>query len=343
MALDQRKQLILHAIVEDYVMTALPVGSRTICGKYMSGLSSATIRNEMSDLEQLGYLEQPHVSAGRVPNARAYRHYVDSLPRQASLSAREARQIQEKMAEKLKRLDDMVAGTADLLSELSGYTALALMPKQEDLRITRLHLIPVSHATALVVVVTDGGIMRDAWVQVAEALDDDGLYAISRMLSDRLHMRTLGEAQQLLRGFALNAPWDPQVLEGIAQLAAQLQKQSASDRLKVSGAHQMLNYPEYSEVDKARSVLSALNEKESLLELMREGAQQPLSVSIGPESGIRQMQDLSLVMASYELGRGHRGAIGLIGPTRMPYGRMLSMLSLVSHTLSRMLSGENND
>lgn len=340
MTLDQRKQRILRAIVDDYVLTATPVGSRSICGKYGFSLSSATIRNEMNDLEQMGYLEQPHVSAGRVPNAKAYRHYVDSLPEEARLSPAESERIREEIISRLKRLDDLVMGTAEVLSELTGYTTLAMLPKQEQLRIVSLHLVPISRDTALVVVVTDGGIMRDAFVQVSEALDRDALYAISRMLTDRLHLSTLGEAQRLMHALARSMPGDPQVLNGIAQLAAQLEKQSASDSLKVWGAHCLLNYPEYRQVDKARAVLTALGQTESLLALMKDGAQMPLNVSIGPENGISQMQELSIVTASYELGRGHRGAIGLIGPTRMPYAKLLSTLSVASHTLSRLLTSQ---
>ena len=339
--LDARKQLILQAIVDCYVQTAVPVGSKAICSKYALDLSSATIRNEMSDLEEMGYLEQPHVSAGRVPRVKAYRHYVDSLPKQTRLSSREESSLLRDMSQRLKRLDDAVGDAVDYLSEVTGYTALAMLPRQEDLRIASLHLVPISSARALVVVVTDGGIMRDAFVEVSEGLDRDALYAISRMLSERLHMRTLGEAQELLRSYVQNAPWEPQVLSGIAQLAGQLEKQSLSDSLKLSGSHQLLNYPEYSAVDKARTVLAALNERESLLALMKDCASLDLHVSIGPENGISRMKELSIATASYVLGRGHRGAIGLIGPTRMPYQKVLATLSIVSRRLSQLLGSQD--
>lgn len=338
--LDARKQLILQAIVDSYVKTAVPVGSKAICGQYSLGLSSATVRNEMSDLTEMGYLEQPHVSAGRVPRVKAYRYYVDMLPKELRLPHREEAELLREMSQRLKRMDDLVADAVDYLSEVTGYTALAMLPRQDDLRIASLHLVPISSSRALVVVVTDGGIMRDAFVEVSEGLDRDALYAISRMLSERLHMRTLGEAQELLRSYVQNAPWEPQVLSGIAQLASQLEKQSLSDTLKLSGPHQLLNYPEYSAVDKARTVLAALDERESLLALMRDCAHLGLNVSIGPENGISRMKDLSIVTASYVLGRGHRGAIGLIGPVRMPYQKVLGTLSIVSRRLSQLLGSQ---
>ncbi|NLD52660.1 MAG: heat-inducible transcription repressor HrcA [Clostridiales bacterium] len=338
MKLDERKKRILQAIVEDYILTAAPVGSRAIQDKYPFGLSSATIRNEMSDLEDMGYLMQPHVSAGRVPVAKAYRLYVDDLADCQGEDCPQAEALRQHIISRVHQLGDVVASTAEALSELTNYASVVMMPKQEELRITSLQLIPISRASALLVVVTDGGIMRDSFVHVADGLDNDALYAISRMLSERLRNRTLGEAQELMRAYALHAPWDPAVLSGIAELAAQLERQSSSDSLKVSGAHHMLKYPEYSDVAKAREVLAALNETDSLLSLLKEDAGSDLMVRIGPETGIPTMEELSIVTASYQVGRRHRGAIGIIGPTRMPYPQLLVTLRVAGSTLSQMLS-----
>lgn len=338
MQLNDRKRQVLTAIVEDYVLTATPVGSRTICGKYFASLSSATIRNEMNTLTHLGYLEQPHISAGRVPNHRAYRLYVDGIQSGGTLTRAEEQRIRQHLLERVQRLDDVVAGTAEALSELTRYAVVALMPKQQDLRIMSLHLVPVSRNTALLVVVTDGGIIRDAFVHIAEVLDQDALYAISRMLSDQLHRKTMGQAQQLLRALSHNAALDSQVLEGIAEMAQQLEKQAGSDSLRVSGAHYILGYPEYRDVDKAVQVMAALEDKGSLLELLKEDADGELTVRIGPENGIPALSDLSIVSSSYLVGRGHRGAIALAGPTRMPYGRVLGTLNVAARTISDMLA-----
>ncbi|NLD33637.1 MAG: hypothetical protein GX653_01870, partial [Clostridiales bacterium] len=194
-----------------------------------------------------------------------------------------------------------------------------------------------------IVVVTDGGIIRDAMLHVSDMLDHDGLYAISRMLSDRLRGQTLREAQKLLKSFSRQAPLDPQVLGGIAELAAQLERQSASDSLRVAGSHNMLRYPEYADVNKARDMMSALDQTDSLLSLLKADADGGLSVRIGPESGLPRMADLSIVTCSYEMGRGHRGAIGVIGPTRMPYREVLDTLSVAGRTLSQILITPNDE
>ena len=175
MQLDERKKRILKAVIDDYISTAVPVGSRTISGKYISGLSSATIRNEMSDLEELGYLMQPHVSAGRVPNAKAYRLYVDSMCEVDSLQDEEAKLIRSDFVSRLNQLNDVVAGAAEALSDLTQYASVIMMLKHEELRIISIQLVPIKRAAALVGVVTDGGIIRDSILHVSEMIDHDGL------------------------------------------------------------------------------------------------------------------------------------------------------------------------
>ncbi|MGI6691719.1 MAG: heat-inducible transcriptional repressor HrcA [Christensenellales bacterium] len=339
--MDERKKRILRAIIDDHIQTAAPVGSRTISRKYGMGLSSATIRNEMSDLEELGYLEQPHISAGRVPNAKAYRLYVDFLLESGPSEDDVSQQARNYFLANIKQLEDIVASTAQILSEFTRYVSVVLMPRREALRIRSLHLLPISRASALLVIVTDGGIVRDTLVHVSDNLDAEALYAISRMLTERFRMKSLSEAQEILREYAAQSEADPRVLQGIMELAAQIDRQASSDNLQVSGSHNILNYPEYYDVDRARNLLSVLEEKERLTELMRNQAHQAYSVHIGPETGIHEMDCCSVIMASYQAGHGRNGSIGIIGPTRMPYATILSTLAAVGSALSDILSAEN--
>ncbi len=338
--MEDRKKRILQAIIDDYVQTAVPVGSRTIARKYLSHLSSATIRNEMSDLEELGYLEQPHVSAGRVPNAKAYRLYVDMLLQGGLAQNEEDDEVRRNYLQRVSHLEDVVASTAQALSDFTRCASVVMMPRQEELRIATLQLVPVSRAMALLVIVTDGGIIRDTMVRVSEALDADALYAISRMLSERFSGRTLKEVQALLKEFAVHAPGDPQVLQGILDLSSHMERQNAADNLTVSGSHNILGFPEYQDADKARHLLCALEDKDRLMSLIRDSGGLELTVHIGPENGIPEMSGCSVALAEYRLGRGRRGAIGIIGPTRMPYARVFSTLRLVSQALTGVLGGE---
>ena len=337
--MNERKRRILQAVIDDYILTAEPVGSRTISRKYLQNISSATIRNEMSDLEDLGYLMQPHVSAGRVPNAKAYRLYVDMLMEAGLMPSVEDEAAREYYLSRVSHLEDVVKSTAQVLSDFTRYASLVMMPGQSELRITNLHLVPVSRAMALLVIVTDGGIIRDTMVHVSEALDADALYAISRMLTDRFAGKTLNEVRRQLTEFAAGAAADPQVLKGIAELSDQMAKQSATDSITVSGTHNILNFPEYQEAEKARPVLSVLEDKERLMKLIRGADGIDLTVHIGPETGIPEMRDCSIALAEYSLSQGQKGVIGIIGPTRMPYARVLNTLRLVGEALSLVLTG----
>ena len=334
MELDERKFLILKAIIDDYIMTAVPVGSRTISRKSGVRFSPATIRNEMSDLEELGYLAQPHVSAGRVPSVKAYRLYVQRLLEEGDVPGDP--QARAFFSSRLRPMEDVITSAAQAISEFTRYTAVVMMPKQLELRVSCLQLVPMPRGSALLVIVTDTGAIRDTVIRVSDGLDGDALYAISRMLTERLSGRTLQEVQEMLGAYSRQSAGDGRVLEGIADLAAQMEKQSAADTVTVGGSHNILNYPEYSDVEKARAFLSVLEEKDRLMQLLSPSGD-AFSVRIGPETGLPEMADCSVVTASYQAGAGHRGFVGVIGPTRMPYGRVLGALREVGGALSEVL------
>ena len=335
--MEERKQRILQAIIDDHVQTAQPVGSRTLSRKYLPHLSSATIRNEMSDLTELGYLSQPHVSAGRVPEPKAYRLYVDLLLEKGKQPFVEDAALRRQVLEGVSHLEDLLRSTAQALAELTGFASFVMLPRQEELRILTLQLVPVSPALALLVIVTDSGIIRDSMVQVAGNLDADALYAISRMLSEQFSGFTLKQVQTALKQFAGQAPGDPQVLEGIRELASQMDRQTAQDSLTMCGAHNILRFPEYQDADKARRLLGALDDKERLLRLIRQAEGQEILVHIGQESGIPDMEECSIALTEYRLGRGQRGSIGVIGPIRMPYAKVFTTLGQVSQIMGSML------
>lgn len=337
--LDDRKLKILRAVIDDYILTAVPVGSRTITKKYDMGVSPATIRNEMSDLEELGYLDQPHVSAGRVPSQKAYRLYVDMLLRGGRIAEGEDGRARDYFKEHVRQLEDVVESAAQAISELTHYTSVVMMPGQLTLRISTLQLVPMPRGAALLVIVTDSGIVRDTVIHVSSQLDGDALYAISRMLTERLAGLTLKEVQDMLSSYAHSSSADGHVLDGVAELAAQMEKQASVDSLAVGGTHNILNYPEYSDVDKARAFLSVLETKEKLLSLVKAGGGE-VSVRIGEETGMPEMSDCSVVTAQYAIGSSHRGAVGIIGPTRMPYDKVLKTLTTISQTLTELFSPE---
>lgn len=336
MASMDRKLKILQAIIDDYTVCCEPIGSRTITRKYDMGVSPATIRNEMSDLEELGYLAQPHVSAGRVPSNKAYRLYVDMLLDGGVSDDDEARAF---FAERVNRPEDAAESAAQALSELTRYTSLVLMPGQLTLRISTMQLVPMPHGAALLVIVTDNGIVRDTVIHVSSDLDADALYAISRMLTERFSGKTLQEVQKMLAGFASVMQEDTRVLRGISELISQMRRQAAVDSLSVGGAHNILNYPEYSDVLKARAFLSVMEAKDKLCSVLK-SAGSGISVLIGDEIGLPEINECSLVTAQFAIDKTHRGTVGLMGPVRMPYKQVLRVLNTASQMLTGLFNPE---
>jgi heat-inducible transcriptional repressor len=333
----KRQKLVLEAVILDYVQTCEPVGSRTVARKYMPQVSSATIRNEMSDLEELGYLTQPHVSAGRVPSDNAYRLYVDHLIREGLIDTSPREDTQKALSSRMHQMDDVVYAMGQALSDWTHYTTVIMKPRQSDLKVSTLQLIPLRPGAALLVIVTDSGIIRDAVVHVAQDLDADKLYAISRLLAQRLSGKSLEEVQSILHSFSQYVEGDPKVLNGIADLARQIQKQSSSDNLIICGSENILYHPEYADVQKARRFLKVLEDKDKLIRLMRHCSSEGLGAYIGSEIGIADMNDCSIVTAAYQAGKNSRGTVSIIGPTRMNYQQVLQSLSSTADMLSRML------
>ncbi|MDD3213911.1 MAG: heat-inducible transcriptional repressor HrcA [Eubacteriales bacterium] len=336
--MDARKFRILQAIIDDYILTAIPVGSRTISKKYDMGLSSATIRNEMSDLEELGYLDQPHVSAGRIPSAKAYRLYVDQLLQTGKINANDAAGIRTHFSERTGKMEDVINRAAQVLSSVTHYTSLVLSPRGGEMRIRNLQLVPVTTSTALLVIVTDSGIVRDSVIHVDSELDSDALYNVSRALTERLAGHTLGESLELLRAMAKEFAEKRAVLSGIGDLVSEVDNQQAKTRLAFGGPSNILNFPEYSNVEKARAFLSLLETKDTLLQLLEQRQNVAFTVRIGPETGVPELSDCSLVTATYSLGDQMHGTIGVIGPTRMEYGRVLSALGAMGEQLTRLFT-----
>ncbi len=241
MDVNERKLRVLQAIVEDFIRTNTPVGSRTISKNSGLGVSSATIRNEMADLEEMGYLIQPHVSAGRVPSDKAYRLYVDGL--NARRRESEMDSVRAYFTSRVHSMEDVTTVCAETLSDLTHYTALVMTPRQSNLRVSGLQLVQIGRGSALLIVVTSSGVIRDSTIRISENLDADALYAISRMLTERFRGMTLRQMRETLYRVAAQGSTDARVLSGIADLAAQMEKQTETDRVTVGGAANMLYYP----------------------------------------------------------------------------------------------------
>lgn len=340
MQMDERKFMILQAIIDDYILTAMPVGSRTISKKYdIGGLSSATIRNEMSDLEALGFLDQPHTSAGRIPSSKAYRLYVEHLLQNAQkLPAEEAKLLRGHFDKRAKQVEDVIAGAAQAISDVTRYTAVVSVPTTESPRIRRVQLVPVSESNALLILVMDVGIIKDVVIHVDSQLDADHLHDISNLLSEQLEGLKPDEMRDKLQDIAQTFHMHREVLDGVLHAA----EKGISADMMVGGRSNLLQYPEYSNTEKARAVLSVLETRDKLMQLMRAAPQMAFTIRIGEETGMPETSDCSVVSMTYRIGDDTTGTIGVIGPTRMQYARVLPVLDYMGKALGKII-GEQGE
>lgn len=343
MDLVERKFRILQAIIDDYIVTALPVGSRTISRKYEQSLSSATIRNEMSDLEELGYLDSPHTSAGRIPSYKAYRLYVDQLMKRTPLTPEEAKVISQFFDRRVRQVEDVAERAAKALSSVTHYTSVIMtrQPEEENLKLRHLQLVPVTEGMALLILVTDAGVIKQTPMHIGPGMSTDDLYRVSRMLTERLAGCKMSRVQDILQGIGAEFRDQGELLSGMLETIRESGESDGHTDLVVGGTSNLLDYPEYSDVEKARSLLSVLETKEKVIRLLSGGTQMEFSIRIGPETGLPETKDCSVVTATYRLGDGKVNTIGIIGPTRMQYNRVISALDYMGKSLMEMLSGQD--
>jgi heat-inducible transcriptional repressor len=334
--LDDRKNRVLQAIIEDYVATAEPVGSRTIARKFNLGVSPATIRNEMADLEEMGFLQQPHTSAGRIPSDRGYRYYVDCLMETKEVDASEAEQIRRVFERKVREIDTLIRETARVLSETTHLTAVISGPQLRRAHFRELRLVPLGGDKAVLVYITDSGFVENQVLELPVEVTMVELQRVSELLNEQLRgqpVETLSRAaiQALQRELYKYGTLLEQTLHFLAEGLEDGERQ----RLYLGGTTNMLSQPEFRDVDKVRTLLGLLENDKVVGEILETGetADHPV-IQIGEEIKVREMSDCSIVSTTYRLGEEVIGRIGVIGPKRMEYARVVSVVSAVSRHLT---------
>ncbi len=338
MDLGNRKRLILQAIIEDYVNTAEPVGSRTISKKYLTGTSPATIRNEMADLEDMGFIEQPHTSAGRIPSDKGYRLYVDNIMRQKLVNDTQRDMIKKEFLDTLGEIDRLVKHASKLLSQMTQYTSIVTAPQLRRTSIKQLQLIRIDNATVLAVIITDAGIVKNSVLRLMQDVSPDALIRITNMLNDRLAGLGIEDIEDFDLEYMLkNALGHEEIVEQVLPELIQTLVYSDTAEIYRDGVSNLLNLPEYSDIKKARNFLNTMEEKDLLFKVLNE-ARGDVSVSIGSENKIDQFKDCSLITATYKINGKTIGSVGIIGPTRMEYSKAISIVECMTSNLSEMLT-----
>ena len=336
--LNERKKKILQIIIEDYISSAEPVGSRTIARKYDLGLSPATIRNEMSDLELLGYLEQPHTSAGRIPSAQAYRFYVDALIEPGTLTDNDMALIDGWYNERRRNIDDIFQSTAKILSRMTQNVSMVLTNQQTIANFCYLKFLPLDSQHAILCIVADDGSIETNVVDIPLGMSSEEMDYLAGKMSKLLEDRNLSDISvEILQNVHTDVVEDKLIFSSLLQAVRKMTGRRQEQKVFLGGTKQLLNQPEFRDVERVRNLLGILEEEKVLKDLLQGGEDSGLKVTIGSENKFTGIQDCSMVQATYRLNGQIVGTMAVLGPTRMEYGKVISVMDYLHKYLKTIL------
>ena len=336
--LTDRKKIVLKAIIEEYISTAEPVSSGAIVEKYIPDCSSATIRNEMAELEQLGYIEKPHTSAGRIPSVKGYRFYVDELLNDENISLDEIQYIKEQLETKVNEIEDLTKITTNTLSEITHYTTVAIGPSSSNNIITDVRFVLLGSRLLMVVILTDNGQIKETVIKYDEDITQNQVDGLNNIFNNRLRGKPLEKIDKPMEEYILSA-MNNQV-NVIKPIIEQMNRViEARNEIYLEGANKVFDFPEFKKIETAKNFLSILDTKEEMLELFNSGLAEDINVYIGDENDKEEFKDLSIITFRHTAFGKDLGTIGIIGPKRMNYSKVISIMKYIS----KKLNEENKD
>lgn len=337
--LTERQQQILQIVVEHYISEAEPVGSRVVSKRGGMPYSPATIRNEMADLEEMGYLEQPHTSAGRIPSEKGYRYYVDRLIQPTTLSWQKVRELKQLLSEKMAHTKQGMQQMAEILSNLTNYTAFVLGPEAYVASLKNIQFIPISNETAVVIIVTNTGYVEHHKVRIPDGIPQNEMERLVNLLNAKLYQVPLVQlksrlhqeiAEEIRRHLSAYEAW-MNVLESL------LSVRRSAERVYLSGTAKILSHPEFQDVNKVRTLFEWLEDQKELASLLEE-RDAGIQVRIGQENKVEAIHDCSLITFSHYVNGNLVGTIGVLGPTRMQYNKVIGLLHSLSGDLTNLFN-----
>ena len=334
MELSDRKKQILKVVVEDYIRSAEPVGSKAIAAEMGGKVSSATIRNELSDLAEMGYLEQPHTSAGRVPSPKGYRLYVNELMERQRLSIAETEEINQSLQMKMEELDRVISQAGRAVSSLMSYPAYVAASGKKQVTARRFDLLPVDEHSCIVVMMMGDNRVKSQLLHLQLKVEQEQMPTLVNLLNSHFTNISVEEMNQRL--MSVSEQVTPQMFLLLSQTvayAADVLEEAGQREVYTVGASRLLKLPEFRDADKAHQLMSFLSDSKENLPVPDEG---PMKILIGPENVSEALQDTSVVVASYDIGDDMRGLIGVVGPTRMDYAAVAARLSGFAEGLTRL-------
>lgn len=337
--MDERKKRVLEAIILDYIATAEPVGSRTISKKYDLGVSPATVRNEMSDLEEMGLIEQPHTSAGRIPSQIGYRYYVDFLMERQIVTQTVKGHIRKALSQKIHATEALAQDVLKLLSQMTNYTTLMMATSYQECRLSHVQLLPIGDTKLVLIVVLDNGHVEHRILDAKAVLTPEQIDEVTDLLRRSLSGMTVSQWRQSSTE-AIQAAWEGELsfLQDILNYVEDAMTVEYEHKVYLSGALNILNQPEFRDVDKVRNLLGLLEEEQIMQRLMldfKQGPSEDIVIRIGRENPHEGLSACSLVTATYQMDGKVIGRVGVLGPTRMDYSKTAGLLEYLSKSLSR--------
>ena len=347
MDLSERKLKILQDIIADFIRTAEPVGSRTISKNYDLGISPATIRNEMSDLEELGYLTHPHTSSGRVPSEKAYRLYVNQMMNKRELTEEEKTSISMQLNSNVTELENLVQRAAHVLSEITNLTAFALTPRQDHDTLKYINLLPVDEKTVVLMLVSESGKVSNTAVKLDRPISEETLQLLAKTMTYNYRGKTLSEALtfDIIKAVKSDAEAMTMFEKNIVPNFVRTLEDMLNVHLYMDGLTNIFSLPEYNDLDKAKMFLEMVNKKDDLTKTLI-NRDNGVIITIGNENQNEMMQDCSLISATYHVDGKMVGKIGVIGPTRMRYGEVTSVVEYLTENISKafmITEGDDDD
>lgn len=339
MQMDERKRKILRAIVQDYIATAEPIGSRTIARKFDLGVSSATIRNEMADLEDLGFIEQPYTSAGRIPSDAGYRYFVDCLMDPKELNTEEMEIIERESSKRINELQEVIAHTSKLLSELTNLTSLVLGPHKGRSTFGKMHFLPYQPGQVIMVIVKENGVVENHIVDVGENLTAEELQHVAEVFNNKMRGYSIDQVKRSLLHEIYSELSRQRLLidNAMDMLRAILDDNEEDERIHLGGTLNMLNHPEFRDLGKVKTLFKVFEENEPLKKILTP-RQEGLNVTIGGENTLKEFRDCSLISATYKVNGLTIGAVGVLGPTRMDYAKVIAIVDFMTRSLTEVLT-----
>ena len=337
--LEERKKRVLQAIIEEYIKTAEPVSSNAIINLEGLECSSATIRNEMAELEKLGYIEKTHTSSGRVPSAKGYRFYVDDLLEEDKISLEEIKYISDKLETKVNEIEDITKIASSTISEITHYTTVSIGPNTEVQKIENIKFVLLSNRMIMAVILTDTGLVRETIIKFDEDITENQVETLNYMFNNKLKGEPITKIDKPLEKYLVEEmQYSVNLIKPIIE---QMKKVVEEEKFHLEGANRLFELPEFNSLEIAKNFINILDEKELMTDMLSTGFAQDINVYIGEENEKEELKDFSIVTFKHRIGNKDLGTIGIIGPKRMDYAKVISVMKYISKKLNDDDKNEN--